>query len=1363
MSNNSQNPAILPTGHYDSAAINRARNLLDVMPENVGPYRILERLGGGGMGEVYRAEQRSPIRRDVALKFIKLGMDTKQVLARFEAERQALALMDHQHIAKVFDAGTDDTGRPYFVMEYVKGKPITEYADQNHLSISERLELFEQVCQAVQHAHHKGIIHRDLKPGNVLVSTQDGRPFSKVIDFGIAKATAQRLTDHTLFTEHAQFIGTPQYMSPEQAEGSVDIDTRTDVYSLGVMLYELLTGTTPFSSQELKAAVFDQIKKLIIEVDPPKPSTRLSLNQPTLATLAASRRIEPKRLGTLVKGELDWIVMKALEKDRKRRYETPASLANDISCHLKGEPVQAAPPSTAYRIQKFVKKNWGAVIATAMVAGALLIGMAGTTWGYFRAERIASHERIAKTEATKARNSESLARKDALTAKGIAEQRARELEWQSYRNGIQAAHAAIEQGRLQAGKEILGGLPKSKRGWEWEYLHAESDSSLGAVPIPPNTLRVHPSADGAYALLVSRDAPNGPFALIRASDGSQTHSIHLPNDQHDVLGIAVAAQGERIAILASNSQPGTQERRSTLLVWDKLAARIVLRVDSSIKSSGYLFAAGSQLTISANGKRVALCALTSMKDGDFRLDFANRRFVIQTDDGKQVYAGPAIAGVEMSPGGDYLIGTHFINSIVDVRRENDAALQSLGTDINDHHLTDNATVVAVRTQTEWKLYDLAARSVIRPIHIPNELEKSSIYGDGSVAVGAIDGHLEYLGTGKDDARFRHGRLPNDITNILTDSSTQSVFVYSAKFIYRFPLLTQSQIDWLNRTMNIEAIAPNGESIVSNEGGSFILRETISQQPLQHLGYSGKLAYSRDGGRLFVIDHDTLKKASLFTFANGNWEQEVTSVPIAKLAALHYEKNLLFDSQTGRVAMSGSFREKDAKLDWAVCHVIDFVDQNRSFSIRDYAPNKNYLSTMQRGDGSVFEMTKWAAIEPVSLDIDRCRLLIAGKLKEFDSRDGAIRRETHVRADEACISWDGKRLAAADGDSVSIYSLPEYRLLVRRRVPIQHCEVIAWAANDTRLLLSCDRSLDGRFTAVVLETAALESVVAWRHTSDYFRGVTAFSRAGPLAVMHSKLFWTVPFSARWPAIRAVAAAECDLDLRTTSRETARRMLSEEFKDSDALRSAIYSSVDIPLLRKMAILKLLEEAEQRFSELQKAHGVYKDRMFAETQRASERGELPDFKLINWLISRWVPPTSKLNDAAWIIVASHVRSANEYQTALSFAQQAAAQEPDSASILNTLGVALYRTGDFQDAIDTLAKSESLRPHAANKIVTAMAKFRLGDKAVAAALIEHVKQQALMTKNLLDIDGIAFLKEAEVMLDPNPPIPAPPLPESI
>ncbi len=346
----------------------------------IGPYKLLQQIGEGGFGVVFLAEQEEPVARRVALKIVKLGMDTRQVVARFEQERQALALMDHPNIARVLDAGSTSTGRPYFVMDLVKGAPILEYCDQNNLTIAERLNLFAQVCHAVQHAHGKGIIHRDLKPSNVLVGSQDGRPQAKVIDFGIAKATSQKLTDKTLFTEHQQVIGTLQYMSPEQAEGSLDIDTRTDVYSLGVLLYELLTGTTPFPQKTVNQALIVELQRLIREVDPPRPSTRLSDSHDSLASIAAHRRIAPQRLGTVVRGELDWIVMKALEKDRSRRYETANGLAMDIGRYLAGDSVLAAPPSTSYRLRKFVRRNRSTVAAAAAVALALLVGAIGFAW-----------------------------------------------------------------------------------------------------------------------------------------------------------------------------------------------------------------------------------------------------------------------------------------------------------------------------------------------------------------------------------------------------------------------------------------------------------------------------------------------------------------------------------------------------------------------------------------------------------------------------------------------------------------------------------------------------------------------------------------------------------------------------------------------------------------------------------------------------------------------------------------------------------------------------------------------------------------------------------------------------------------------
>ncbi|MFM9996995.1 MAG: tetratricopeptide repeat protein [Phycisphaerales bacterium] len=379
-----------PTAHLPASAaeadtiIGGAATVADVLREGpgtkIGPYKLLQLIGEGGFGSVFMAEQEKPVARKVALKIIKLGMDTRQVIARFEAERQALAMMDHPHIARVLDAGATETGRPFFVMELVKGDPIVEYCDKNNLSIEDRLELFAQVCNAVQHAHTKGIIHRDIKPSNILVSTQDGRSSAKVIDFGIAKATASKLTEKTLFTEHRQLIGTPEYMSPEQAEGSMDIDTRTDVYSLGVLLYELLTGTTPFSGKDLRSAAYAEIQRIIREVEPPKPSTRISQNTDTIASVAAKRHTEPKRLGTVVRGELDWIVMKALEKDRQRRYETANGLAMDIRRYLTGEAVLAAPPSTAYRFKKFIRRNRAMVSAAGAVAVALMVGMIAFAW-----------------------------------------------------------------------------------------------------------------------------------------------------------------------------------------------------------------------------------------------------------------------------------------------------------------------------------------------------------------------------------------------------------------------------------------------------------------------------------------------------------------------------------------------------------------------------------------------------------------------------------------------------------------------------------------------------------------------------------------------------------------------------------------------------------------------------------------------------------------------------------------------------------------------------------------------------------------------------------------------------------------------
>jgi len=413
-------------------------------------YKLLQNIGEGGCGVVYMAEQEKPVLRRVALKIIKLGMDTKSVIARFEAERQALAMMDHPNIARVLDAGATETGRPYFVMELVRGVKITDYCDQNHLDTPQRLNLFIQVCQAIQHAHQKGVIHRDIKPSNILVTLHDGVPVPKVIDFGIAKAIEGKLTDQTLFTAYEQIIGTPAYMSPEQAEMSgLDIDTRTDIYSLGVLLYELLTGRTPFDAKTLLQSGLDEMRRTLREKEPQRPSIMLTTLQRTeLTATAVQRHAEPPKLISLLRGDLDWIVMKCLEKDRRRRYETANGLAMDVQRCLNSEPIIARPPSRFYRFQKLVRRNKIVFASGAAVAAALLIGLGTATWLFFM-------ERAARREAVAAEEQQYFLRRDAERARANEAELRRQAE---IREKITLADVRVSQNAFDEANNLLNGI-----------------------------------------------------------------------------------------------------------------------------------------------------------------------------------------------------------------------------------------------------------------------------------------------------------------------------------------------------------------------------------------------------------------------------------------------------------------------------------------------------------------------------------------------------------------------------------------------------------------------------------------------------------------------------------------------------------------------------------------------------------------------------------------------------------------------------------------------------------------------------------------------------------------------------------------
>jgi serine/threonine protein kinase/WD40 repeat protein len=522
-----------------------------VTGEQIGSYRLIRLLGEGGMGMVYLAEQEQPIIRHVALKIIKLGMDTRAVLARFASEQQALARMDHPNIAQVYEAGSSAQGRPYFVMEYVPGVPITEYCDRHRLDTRRRLELFVQVADAVQHAHQKGVIHRDLKPSNVLVMERDGESVPKIIDFGLAKATEKNLTEETLFTETGVLIGTPEYMSPEQASpGGTDVDTRTDIYSLGVLLYELLVGAVPFDSHALRAAGYDEIRRVIRETDPPKPATRLDSLGPEAVQIASHRATDARGLRRELCGDLEWITLKTLEKDRSRRYASASDLAEDIRRRLAGEPVVAAPPDVLYRLRKFAARHVPQLAAAAVVILALLAGLALSTAYYLHSE----YERES-------------------------------IERRNYTADLAAAERLVNLNQPEPARELLLACSPEMRNWEWRHLWARSESGAAGV------LRKFPQPIAAMAAAARSGAVAVGFETgeveIVAPEG--TVAQHWQAHAGGVRALALAPDGKLLVTTSSDSG---------LRFWDVPANRLMAELPLPAPATSLAYGPGGR-TIAA--------------------------------------------------------------------------------------------------------------------------------------------------------------------------------------------------------------------------------------------------------------------------------------------------------------------------------------------------------------------------------------------------------------------------------------------------------------------------------------------------------------------------------------------------------------------------------------------------------------------------------------------------------------------------------------------------------------------------------------------------------------------------------------------